>query len=224
MVDQMIIMLTHDDVTVKAAADLFEENKDIPIKKWGFKNVGMEPGKMKELCASMNAAGKDTFLEVVTYSEEECMQGARLAVECGFKYLIGTLYYDSVMNYVKTTNLKYMPFVGEVKGSPSVLGGSLESMLDQEAKFAEAGCFGTDLLGYRYAEGDPGKLSANYIKSAKLPVVLAGSIGSEERIKLVKGMNPWAFTMGSALFTGNFVKAGSFRDNLVYVVDLLKTL
>ena len=43
-------------------------------------------------------------------------------------------------------------------------------------------------------------------------------------MKLVKQMNPWAFTMGSALFTKNFVKDGSFRDNLVHVVEFLKTL
>ena len=43
-------------------------------------------------------------------------------------------------------------------------------------------------------------------------------------MKLVKEMNPWTFTMGSALFTKNFVKDGSFRDNLKYVVDFLKTL
>ena len=97
-------------------------------------------------------------------------------------------------------------------------------MLAQEAKFAENGVFGTDLLGYRYTEGDPNILSAEYIKYAKRPVVLAGSIGSEERIKLVKDMNPWTFTMGSALFTENFVSGGSFRENLEYVVDFLKTL
>ena len=97
-------------------------------------------------------------------------------------------------------------------------------MLAQEAKFAENGVYGTDLLGYRYVDGDPNILAAEYIKNAKRPVCLAGSIGSEERMKLVKEMNPWTFTMGSALFTKNFVKDGSFRDNLKYVVDFLKTL
>ena len=43
-------------------------------------------------------------------------------------------------------------------------------------------------------------------------------------MELVKEMNPWCFTMGSALFTKNFVKEGTFRDNLVYVVGFLKYL
>lgn len=224
MLDKIIIMLTHNDKTVPNAIELFEENKDLPIQYWGFKDVGMAPDKMKLLCTKMREAGKTSFLEVVSYTEEECMRGAEIAVECGFDYLLGTLYYESVAEYIKKQGLKYCPFAGKVSGSPSILEGTLEEMLAQEAEFAENGVFGTDLLGYRYTEGDPNILSAEYIKYAKRPVVLAGSIGSEERIKLVKDMNPWTFTMGSALFTENFVSGGSFRENLEYVVGFLKTL
>lgn len=224
MLDKIIIMLTHNDKTVPNAIELFEENKDLPIQYWGFKDVGMAPDKMKLLCTKMREAGKISFLEVVSYTEEECMRGAEIAVECGFDYLLGTLYYESVAEYIKKQGLKYCPFAGKVSGSPSILEGTLEEMLAQEAEFAKNGVFGTDLLGYRYTEGDPNILSAEYIKYAKRPVVLAGSIGSEERIKLVKDMNPWTFTMGSALFTENFVGGGSFRENLEYVVDFLKTL
>ena len=152
------------------------------------------------------------------------MRGAKLAAECGFDYLLGTLYYDSVAEYVREQGLKYLPFAGKVSQSPSILEGTPQEMLAQEADFAEKGVFGTDLLGYRYVDGDPTALSSEYIKKAKKPVVLAGSIGTEERMKLVKEMDPWCFTMGSALFTKNFVKDGSFRDNLVYVVEFLKTL
>ena len=194
MLEKIIIMLTHNDKTVPDAIEIFDENKDLPIQYWGFKDVGMEPAKMKILCDKMHEAGKTAFLEVVSYSEEECMRGAKLAVDCGFDYLLGTLYYDSVAAYIKEHGLKYCPFAGKVSQSPSILEGTVEEMLAQEAKFA------------------------------KRPVCLAGSIGSEERMKLVKEMNPWTFTMGSALFTKNFVKDGSFRDNLKYVVDFLKTL
>lgn len=224
MLDKIIIMLTHNDMTVDNAIEIFEENKDLPIQYWGFKDVGMAPENMKVLCSKMRAADKISFLEVVSYTEEECMRGAKLAVECGFDYLLGTLYYDSVAEYIKENNLKYLPFAGKVSGSPSVLKGTLQEMLDQEAFFAEKGVYGTDLLGYRYVDGDPNVLAAEYIKAAKRPVCLAGSIGTEERMKLVKEMNPWTFTMGSALFTKNFVADGSFRDNLVYVVNFLKEL
>lgn len=224
MLDKIIIMLTHNDKTVPNAIEVFEENKDLPIKLWGFKDVGMEPKKMKVLCSKMREAGKISFLEVVSYSEEECMRGAKLAVECGFDYLLGTLYYDSVAQYIKEQGLKYCPFAGKVSQSPSILEGTLEEMLAQEADFAEKGVFGTDLLGYRYVDGDPNVLSAEYIKHAKNPVILAGSIASDERMKLVKEMNPWAFTMGSALFNKSFIKDGSFRDNIEHVVNFLKEL
>ena len=124
MLDKIIIMLTHNDKTVPNAIEIFEENKDLPIQYWGFKDVGMEPEKMKVLCTKMREAGKTSFLEVVSYSEEECMRGAKLAVECGFDYLLGTLYYDSVAEYVKKQGLKYCPFAGKVSKSPSILEGN----------------------------------------------------------------------------------------------------
>lgn len=221
MLNKLIVMLTHNDQTVENAQEVFDSCKDLPVKKWGFKDVGMAPEKMTVLCKSMNAAGKETFLEVVTYTEEECLRGAKLAVECGFEYLVGTIYFDSVMEYCKENKLKYCPFVGKVSQSPSILEGSLDFMIEQEARFAEKGIYGTDLLGYRYKEGDPEKLSADYIKNAKLPVILAGSIASVERMEIVRKMNPWCFTMGGALFTEAFTKGG-FRANLEYVVDYCK--
>lgn len=224
MLEKLIVMLTHNDVTVPDAQTVFEENRDLPVVNWGFKDVGLEPAAMKTLCQTMKDAGKTTFLEVVTYSEEECMRGAKLAVECGFDCLLGTIFYDSVAEYLKTTSLKYYPFVGKVSQSPSILEGSVDLMLEQTAEYREKGACGVDLLGYRYVDGDPNILSAAYIKAAGIPVVLAGSIGSEERMKLVKQMDPAYFTMGSALFTKNFVKDGSFRDNLEAVVNFLKTL
>lgn len=228
MLDKLIVMLTHNDVTVPDAQRIFDENKDLPVTNWGFKDVGLEPEKMKKLCASMKAAGKTTFLEVVTYSEDECMRGAKLAVECGFDCLLGTIFYDSVAEYIKTTNLKYYPFVGKVSQSPSILEGSVDFMLEQTREYMAEGAVGVDLLGYRYVEGDANVLSAAYIKAAEkaisAPTILAGSIGSEERMKLVKQMDPAYFTMGSALFTKNFVKDGSFRDNLEAVVKFLQTM
>lgn len=222
MVSKLIVMLTHNDQTVPDAYEVYSGCRDLPVQNWGFKDVGLPVNKMKELVTAMKADGKTTFLEVVTYTEEECLKGAKLAVECGFDYLLGTLYYEKVWDYLKNKSIRYCPFVGKVEGSPSVLRGSLEFMLAQSKDYAGKGIYGVDLLGYRYAEGDPGELSAEYIKQSKTPTVLAGSIGSKERIQTVLGMNPEFFTMGSALFTKNFVKDGSFRDNLKAVCDILK--
>lgn len=218
---ELIVMLTHNDVTVPNALEVFESCKDLPVKYWGFKDHGLEPAAMKQLVDVMKANGKTTFLEVVSYSEEECMRGAKLGVECGFDFLLGTLYFESVCEYVKTTNLKYCPFVGKVSQTPSILEGTVEEMLEEEAKFAEKGIYGSDLLGYRYTGEDVDGFCKKFIQNAKNPVCLAGSIGSDERVAYVKEMNPWTFTMGSALFAKKFVKDGTFRENLQYVINLL---
>ena len=218
---ELIVMLTHNDVTVPNALEVFDSCKDLPVKYWGFKDHGLEPAAMKQLVDVMKANGKTTFLEVVSYTEEECMRGAKLGVECGFDYLLGTLYFDSVFEYVKTTNLKYCPFVGRVSQTPSILEGTVEEMLAQEADFVAKGIYGTDLLGYRYTGENVDDSCREFVQKAKHPVCLAGSIGTKERVEKVKAMNPWTFTMGSALFAKNFVKDGTFRENLEYVISLL---
>ncbi|MCB5713842.1 hypothetical protein GKG47_08310 [Lactonifactor sp. BIOML-A3] len=221
MKEKLIVMLTHHDVTVKNAKETFEACKDLPVQNWGFKDVGLEPEDMKELCQLMKFSGKTTFLEVVTYSELECMRGAQLAVECGFDYLAGTIFYDSVLDYIKQHDVKYCPFVGRVSGSPSVLKGTVEFCVNQAEVYAKKGVYGIDLLGYRYAEGDPEVFSQEIAVRCQLPVIMAGSIDSQERIEVVRKMNPWTFTMGSALFDKKFVKDGTFRENLEKVVSLL---
>jgi hypothetical protein len=224
MESKIIVMLTHNDQTVEDALEVFESCKNLPVDFWGFKDVGLPAPKMKELHAAMKAAGKKAFLEVVTYTTEACMAGAKLAVEFGFDYLMGTIFYPEVWTFLKNKPIQYLPFVGEVSGSPSILKGSIESMLAQAAGFVEMGIPGVDLLAYRFVEGDPELLAKDFVAAAGLKVVVAGSISSPERIAVINSINPWAFTMGSALFNKNFVRDASFRDNLSRVVEIINSL
>src|SRR5574339_705804 len=98
---ELIVMLTHHDETVPDSLELFERLKDLPIAHWGFKDVGLPPKEMQAVVTAMKAAGKTTFLEVVTLSEENGMQGARLAVDLGFDILMGTVFYPSIADYLK---------------------------------------------------------------------------------------------------------------------------
>ena len=129
MKPEIIIMLTHHDVTVKDAGEIFEQCKDLPVKFWGFKNVGLPKDEMKKVAGAMKAAGKTTFLEVVTYDEASCLDGAQTAIDCGFDYLMGTVYYDSVAKLLKENGMAYLPFVGKVSGSPSILEGTNEEII-----------------------------------------------------------------------------------------------
>ncbi len=217
---EIIIMLTHHDVTVKNAAEIFEECKDLPVKYWGFKNVGLPKDEMKALAKAMKDAGKTTFLEVVTYDEASCLDGAQTAIDCGFDCLMGTLYYDSVAKLLKDNNMDYMPFVGKVSGSPSILEGSNEEIIANAKELMAKGITGFDILAYRHVI-DGEKLAREFCAAVDAKICIAGSISSYERIDTMFDIGPWTFTMGSALFDKKFVPNGSFYENLEAVADYM---
>lgn len=217
---EIIIMLTHHDVTVKNAEEVFEACKDLPVKFWGFKNVGLPKDKMKALASAMKAAGKVTFLEVVTYDETSCLEGAQTAIDCGFDYLMGTIYYDSVAKLLKDNGMAYLPFVGKVSGSPSILEGTNEEIIRNAKELMAKGITGFDILAYRHVV-DGEKLAYDFCKVVDAQICIAGSINSFARIDTMFDIGPWAFTMGSALFEKKFVPDGSFYDNLKAVTDYM---
>lgn len=217
---EIIIMLTHHDVTVENAAEVFEACKDLPVKFWGFKNVGLPKDKMKELATAMKEAGKTTFLEVVTYDEQSCLDGAQTAIDCGFDYLMGTIYYDSVAKLLADNNMSYLPFVGKVSGSPSILEGTNEEIIANAKDLMAKGIKGFDILAYRHVV-DGEKLAYEFCKAVDAQICIAGSINSFDRIDTMFDIGLWTFTMGSALFEKNFVPEGSFYDNLKAVADYM---
>lgn len=220
MKPELIIMLTHNDVTVSNAAEVFDSCKDLPANRWGFKDVGLSKEEMIALNRAMKEAGKTTYLEVVTYTEEGCVEGAKLAGECGFDFLTGTVYYPSVDSVLKEYGLKYFPFPGKVGGSPVALTGTIEEIVADSVRLIEAGADGVDLTAYRYTDGNPLELA--YAVGEKIgmdKLTIAGSVGNEERMDEMRKLGCHAYTMGSALFNANFVKGGAFRENLEYVLD-----
>lgn len=209
---ELIVMLTHYDFTVADAAEIFRRCKESKARCWGMKEHPLPPQQMSELYAQMKACGKTTFLEVVAYSEEEGMAGAELAVSCGCDVLMGTSFSESISDYCREHQLKYMPFVGQVTGRPSVLSGSVESMVAEANKCLEKGVYGIDLLGYRY-DGDALEMIRQFLAKVNAPVCVAGSIDSYERLGEVKAMAPWAFTIGSAFFEGKFLDGQETKED-----------
>lgn len=200
---QLIVMLTHNDKTVANALEVFEKCKDTKAQFWGFKEAPLPLSEMKELYAYMKTCGKTTFLEVVAYTEEEGMAGAKVAAECGCDVLMGTCFSDAINAFCHEHGLKYMPFVGHISGRPSVLEGSAGDMIQEAKHYLEKGAWGIDLLGYRY-KGNAKVLIESFVQAVDAPVCLAGSINSFERLDEVKQMQPWAFTIGSAFFEHRF--------------------
>jgi len=218
---ELIIMLTHHDRTVPDALELFKQLKDAPVRHWGFKDVGLPPAEMGRLVAAMKAAGKTTYLEVVSLSEEEGLRGAQLAVELGFDVLMGTVFFQSIATYLQDKPIRYYPFPGHVHSHPSILDGTIDAIVADARRLEALGAHGLDLLTYRYT-GDAFRLLRDVVGAIRIPLVSAGSITSYERIAEVQRAGAWGFTIGSAFFERAFVPDGSFNDNVMAVVDWLQ--
>ena len=218
---ELIVMLTHHDQTVPQALELFERTKDYPITHWGFKDVGLPPNEMQRIATAMKDAGKITFLEVVSLSEEEGLQGARLAVEVGFDILMGTVFYPSIGEYLKDKSVRYYPFPGHVHSHPSILDGTIDDIVAHASKLEGYGVHGLDLLTYRY-NGEASRLLKQVVEATNIPIVSAGSIASFERINEVWDSGAWGFTIGSAFFDQKFVPDGSFEQNVLAVCNWLR--
>ena len=218
---ELIVMLTYQDETVPDALELFQRTKDYPITHWGFKDVGLPPKEMRAVATAMKEAGKITFLEVVSLSEEDGLRGAQLAVDSGFDILMGTVFYPSIGDYLKDKPIRYYPFPGHVHGHPSILDGAIEEIVAHACELETYGVHGLDLLTYRYTGNAPTLLS-QVVQSTRIPVVSAGSIASFERITEVWDSGAWGFTIGSAFFEKKFVPDGSFEENVAAVCNWLE--
>jgi hypothetical protein len=218
---ELIVMLTHQDRTVQDALQLFERTRDYPITHWGFKDVGLSPEEMQRVVSAMKAAGKITFLEVVSLSEEEGLRGARLAVDLGFDILMGTVFFPSIGEYLKDKPIRYYPFPGHIHSHPSILDGTIEEIVAHARELESYGAHGLDLLTYRYA-GDAAHLLTQVVQATQVPIVSAGSIASFERITEVWDSGAWGFTIGSAFFEKQFVPNGSFEENVLAVCNWLQ--
>lgn len=200
---ELIVMLTHDDVTVKNASDIFDNCKDSKAKYWGFKEEGIPHNEMCELFSKIKECGKTTVLEVVAYDENECLKGAQLAHNCRCDILMGTKYYDSVNKFCMEHSIRYMPFVGDIHDRPSVLEGSVSEIIDEAKALIDKGVYGIDLLAYRYT-GDCTKLIDEFTTEISAPVCIAGSIDCLDKLNIVKNSTAWSFTIGGAFFEHKF--------------------
>src|SRR5215216_6399486 len=218
---ELIVMLTHHYQTVPESLELFERTREYPIRHWGFKDVGLPPDDMQVVVTAMKDAGKTTYLEVVSLSEEEGLRGARLAVDLGFDILMGTVFYPSIAEYLRDKPIHYYPFPGHVHSHPSILDGTIEEIVAHACDLEAYGVQGLDLLTYRY-NGQAPRLLSEVVQATKIPIVSAGSIASFDRINEVWDAGAWGFTIGSAFFDKQFVPDGSFEQNVLAVCNWLK--
>lgn len=217
---ELIVMLTYNDLTVPNAAQIFETCRTSRANCWGFKEEPLPLDEMKALYRRMRECGKTTFLEVVAYTEKECLAGAENAVECGCDILMGTVFSDAVNAFCQKHKLRYMPFVGILSGRPTVLGGTIDGMVEEAKSYLAKGVYGIDLLGYRFT-GDASELNRRFVAQVDAPVCIAGSVNSPARLDELKQAAPWAFTIGSAFFDHKFGEG--FQEQIDAVCDYMQS-
>jgi hypothetical protein len=214
---QLIVMLTHHDVTVLDSKRIFLEAKNAPCDYWGFKDVGLPEDQMRDLVACMKDAGKTTFIESLAYTEEEGLKSVQLAAGCRFDFVLGTHYSKSILDLTSANGIKYLPFVGKRKEHR--LYGEIDEIIAEAKQVLSYGTYGVNLPGFRYV-GDAITLITKLVKSVDKPVSVVGSINNFERLDLIKQTNPWMFTIGSAFFEKNF--GDTFTDQIKIVTEYMK--
>lgn len=214
---EFIFFLTYSDVTVYNAIEVFEKIKDLGIKYVGFKDVGLPKEKLKKLHEMMKKDGMTSFLEVVSATEEDNIRSAKMGLELGVDNLIGGTYVRKTLPLLQDTETKYFPYIGKIVGHPCLLRGTIEEITKDAKMVEDLGADGIDLLAYRY-DGDPERLIKSVQKAVKIPLIIAGSINSIERVRKMKELGVWAFTIGSAIFDKKFVHNGTLSDQITAVL------
>jgi len=206
-------MLTLDDKTLENASMVFDRLKNSRVENFGFKDIGIPYPEMQELAQKIRNAGKKLFFEIVSSSLEATVRGARRALELKADYLIGGQYVKEVLEVVQGAKLKYYPYVGEIIGHPCNLAGNASEMLAEILEYKELGVDGINLLAYRY-DKNPHVLMTDLMEECELPLLIAGSVNSKERIGFLKATGVEYFTMGTALFLNELVKTESLEAQL----------
>ena len=216
-----IFMLTHNDQTVVNAAEVYETLRATSLGLVGFKDVGASPEILERLTAAMHADGRTVFLEVVSTSAADELRSIRAAIGVGVDYVMGGTHVDEALAAIDGAPVKYCPFPGTVVGHPSELKGTIEEIADQAAEMTRRdGVHGLDLLAYRHRSVDPVALTKAVVDAAAGPVVAAGSVDSEERIRALAGAGAWAFTIGGAIFEGRLPGAPSIPGQVEWVLEV----
>jgi hypothetical protein len=206
---EFIFMLTKDDVTVEDALEVYEEVRDAGLRYVGFKDVGPSFGHLKELTDTIHDGDQEVMLEVVSERKEDELRSARAAVELGVDYLLGGTHPQEVTDILDRTGIRYCPFPGRVVSHPSQLQGSVEEIAESARRLSAMDSVqGLDLLAYRF-DGDVSALVRAVVEAVDVPVIAAGSVDSERKIRSLADSGVWGFTVGSAIFEGKFAGDGA---------------
>lgn len=208
MAFDFILMLTADDRTIPDARARLDEALEGGVRHIGFKDVGLPLADLTELAKAIRAAGGRSYLEVVSLDAESELASARAAIDLDVDCLLGGTRAEEVTRLTRHHPVRYYPFPGRITGHPSVLEGPGEAIVASAKRLADLEhVHGLDLLAYRFG-GDVPELMAQVCKAVDKPVIMAGSIDSEARVRDVARAGASGFTVGTAALAGAFPADG----------------
>lgn len=210
-----VAMLTHNDVTVPHALEVFEANKHAKAKYWGFKDTGITLEEGEELLKAMLAAGKHVVIEPLTTSEEEANKWADLAVKYKIDGILG-YFYPTVCEKLNKAGVFYFPPFGNRDEDMRLLG-SLEFLKEDALRIISEGSSGLRISAFRWVDGKP-EVLARTIKEALEPLgkpfMMTGSVNDFSRLDFIKEMQPWGITVGGALFDEGRFGGGTVAERI----------
>jgi hypothetical protein len=218
-VAHFVFMLTHGDRTVEAAAEIVPTLADTGLRYIGFKDVGADAARQRELTSLAHDAGFEVMLEVVSTSKEAELSSLRSAAEAGFDWVLGGTHGADTVGMLPD-GVRYCPFPGRVVDHPSVLLGTVDEIAaDAERLTALDHVTGLDLLAYRHTTADVVALIREVVRRSSGPVIVAGSIASIDRAVAVSEAGAWGYTIGSAIFDGLLPGAPSISAQVRRVLE-----
>ena len=210
---EFIFMLTRDDVTLPDAREVYASISGTGIRHVGCKDVGLPTEELKALMEDIRSNGHETWIEVVSETEEATLASARAAAEIRPDHLVGGTLIEPVQEILAGTGVKFWPYVGRIVGHPCLLRGSIDEIVADTRRAAELGVDGINLLAYRY-DGDVEALVRAVVDASDLPVICAGSVDSAERIRALDAAGAWGFTIGTAALDGVLVEGAPLAGQL----------
>jgi hypothetical protein len=210
---EFIFMLTRDDVTLPDARAVYASVAGTGIRHVGCKDVGLPPDELKALMDDIRTNGHETYLEVVSETQEATLASARAAAEIRPDHLIGGTLIEPVQEILAGTGVRFWPYVGRIVGHPCLLRGTIDEIVADTRRAAALGVDGINLLAYRY-DGDVEALVRAVVGATDLPVICAGSVDSVERIRTLDSCGAWGFTIGTAALDGVLLESAPLNGQL----------
>lgn len=205
-----IFMLTRDDRTVAGGLALLDRICGLGLGHIGFKDIGVDPQTLATLARRIREIGAVSYLEVVSTTPADARMSAQLAVEIGIDRLLGGTEVAATLDIIAGTGIDYYPFPGFPVGHPTNLKGKAADIAGHCRDFMVKGCAGADLLAYRALEDKPLALvraARGALGGGRL--IVAGGIAGAGQIADLAAAGADAFTVGTAVFEGDFANDGA---------------